>query len=340
MNSSGIHDIRSSLLRWIVPLILLLLVGAMILVVATQPQGSSGRISYIVLIMVLIILDLIAIIAIMRNRYVVASAVIVLISIIGVWGSMIADPAVGTHDFIPLMYTTVSVLLSSIFLSLPATIVISVVQYVLLIVVVINATDFPSFNWPSLLAYAFIMMALSIAVNYLIRAQVSRLQKSAIEDHLTGLFNRRYFDVTLDQSLQKASLKKTSLGLMLLDVDNFKQYNDRYGHDAGDEVLRCISAFFLGHLRVTDIVCRFGGDEFAIILSEVDEIALYKTAEKIREEVKSLKVMYQGVSLGPIAVSLGLAIAFQHGVTRNELVLHADNSLLAAKQQGKDRIVM
>jgi len=184
--------------------------------------------------MVLIILDLIAIIAIMRNRYVVASAVIVLISIIGVWGSMIADPAVGTHDFIPLMYTTVSVLLSSIFLSLPATIVISVVQYVLLIFVVINATDFPSFNWPSLLAYTFIMMALSIAVNYLIRAQVSRLQKSAIKDHITGLFNRRYFDATLDQSLQKASLKKTSLGLMLLDVDNFKQYNDRYGHDAGD----------------------------------------------------------------------------------------------------------
>jgi diguanylate cyclase (GGDEF)-like protein len=321
-------------------LILLLLVGAMILVVATQPQGSSGRISYIVLIMVLIILDLIAIIAIMRNRYVVASAVIVLISIIGVWGSMIADPAVGTHDFIPLMYTTVSVLLSSIFLSLPATIVISVVQYVLLIFVVINATDFPAFNWPSLLAYAFIMMALSIAVNYLIRAQVSRLQKSAIKDHLTGLFNRRYFDATLDQSLQKAILKESSLGLMLLDIDNFKQYNDRYGHDTGDEVLRGISTFLIGHLRVTDIVCRFGGDEFAIILSEVDEIALYKTAEKIREEVKLLKVMYQGVSLEPIAVSLGLAIAFQHGVTRSELLLHADNSLLAAKQQGKDRIVM
>jgi len=135
-------------------------------------------------------------------------------------------------------------------------------------------------------------------------------------------------------------LKKTSLGLMLLDVDNFKQYNDRHGHDAGDEVLRGISTFLLGHLRMTDIVCRYGGDEFAIILSESDEIALFKTAEKIREEIKLLKVMYLGVSLEPIAVSLGLAIANKHGVTRNELVLHADNSLLAAKQQGKDRIVM
>ena len=165
------------------------------------------------------------------------------------------------------------------------------------------------------------------------------LRHQAIRDALTGLFNRRYLEETLERELRRAVRKQTPLGVIMLDLDHFKQFNDRHGHEAGDHLLRTLGEFFLSHIRSADIACRYGGEEFVLILPETPlEVAL-KRAEEIRRGVAGLPVFYRGTQLG-ITISVGVATFPEHGHSMDALLRMADKALYAAKERGRNQVVV
>lgn len=165
------------------------------------------------------------------------------------------------------------------------------------------------------------------------------LRLQSIRDPLTGLYNRRYLEEMLQRETRRAVRAELSLGLLMLDLDHFKNFNDTYGHDAGDTVLRETAALLAKSVRAEDIVCRFGGEEFVIILPMADFKASHARAERIRSKLRELTVTHHGQSLGMITVSVGVAALPQHGTAPSELLELADAALYRAKRDGRDRVV-
>jgi diguanylate cyclase (GGDEF)-like protein len=166
------------------------------------------------------------------------------------------------------------------------------------------------------------------------------LRTQSIRDPLTGLYNRRYLEEMLQRETRRAVRADCGLGVMMLDLDHFKNFNDTYGHDAGDAVLRETASFLAKSVRAEDIVCRFGGEEFLIILPMADLRASHARAERIRSRLRELTVMHQGQSLGPITVSVGVAELPQHGTSPRELLEASDAALYCAKREGRDCVIV
>jgi len=171
--------------------------------------------------------------------------------------------------------------------------------------------------------------------NLLLRAE---LRSQSIRDQLTGLFNRRYLEEALPSELEKATAENTSLSLMMVDLDFFKEVNDRFGHEAGDHVLRHIARFFQGHVRVTDVVCRYGGDEFIVILPGAGLEEALARAEEMRTGCGMLNILYNSQQINPVHISVGVAVYPLHGRTGQGLVRAADRGLYRAKDAGRDRV--
>jgi diguanylate cyclase (GGDEF)-like protein/PAS domain S-box-containing protein len=166
------------------------------------------------------------------------------------------------------------------------------------------------------------------------------LRDQSIRDPLTGLYNRRYMEEMLERETRRSVRAEHGLGVLMLDLDHFKNFNDTYGHDAGDTVLREAAAFLLKSVRAEDIVCRFGGEEFIVILPVADLKVTQARAERIRSKLRELPVLHQGQSLGMVTVSVGVAELPQHGTSRKELIDAADAALYRAKREGRDRVVV
>jgi diguanylate cyclase (GGDEF)-like protein len=165
-----------------------------------------------------------------------------------------------------------------------------------------------------------------------------KLENQSIRDSLTGLFNRRFMEVALERELHRASRRGVSVALLMLDVDHFKDFNDTFGHEAGDVVLREVGDCFLQSVRSEDIVCRYGGEEFVIILPEISEIHAAERAEKIRAQVNKLRVQHKGKPLGPVSISVGLAIYPSPANSPDELLRLADLALYEAKRGGRNKV--
>lgn len=166
------------------------------------------------------------------------------------------------------------------------------------------------------------------------------LRSQAIRDPLTGLYNRRYLEEMMERETRRAVRAEHGLGVLMLDLDHFKKFNDTFGHEAGDTVLRETAAFLLKSVRAEDIVCRFGGEEFVVILPVADLKTTQARAERIRSRLRELSVVHQGKTIGPITVSIGVAELPQHGTTYKELLEAADAALYRAKAHGRDRIIV
>ena len=163
-----------------------------------------------------------------------------------------------------------------------------------------------------------------------------RARSLANIDGLTGIYNRRYFEQRITEELERHNRYSGTLALIMLDIDQFKRLNDEFGHLLGDEVLRQISTLFTQHLRKVDIVCRYGGEEFAILVPETGGASALAVAEKLRHMVENWD--FPGVPRS-VAVSAGVATFPNDGRTRDELMKAADDALYAAKQQGRNRVV-
>jgi diguanylate cyclase (GGDEF)-like protein len=166
------------------------------------------------------------------------------------------------------------------------------------------------------------------------------LRSQAIRDPLTRLFNRRYMEETLEREIRRASRHSTSVGIIMFDIDKMKPINDRYGHDAGDLVLKLLGRELLSMFRGEDVACRYGGDEFTIVLPEASLADVWRRAEQMRDAVKRLDIVYEGKHLGPLTLSIGVAAYPDHGTTTERVLLACDAASYASKSEGGDRIMM
>ena len=161
----------------------------------------------------------------------------------------------------------------------------------------------------------------------------------ATHDKLTGLYNRHYVQEWLDLELKRAARHGRPLGAILCDIDHFKQVNDTHGHEAGDMVLREVAALLKRIARQSDVVCRYGGEEFLLLMPESPLAAAFDRAERLRTEMKSMPFVYQRRPIGPVTLSAGVAEFPGHGADRETLLRQADAALYQAKQGGRDRVV-
>lgn len=166
------------------------------------------------------------------------------------------------------------------------------------------------------------------------------LREQSVRDHLTGLFNRRYMEETLKRELLRASRKRASLGIIMLDVDNLKNCNDTWGHAAGDAVLHELGDILHGNFRGEDVPCRYGGDEFIIILPDASRSATYERAESLCEYVRHFHFKFEEQRLGIITLSVGAAVFPENGNISNTIFRAVDNALYCAKHAGRDQVIM
>ena len=166
------------------------------------------------------------------------------------------------------------------------------------------------------------------------------LREQSVRDHLTGLFNRRYMEETLEREVLRASRKQLSLGMIMLDVDDFKRFNDAWGHAAGDEILRELGGLLLRQVRGEDIACRYGGDEFILILPDASRDVTRQRAELICEYAQVFHLQFEGQSLPVVTLSLGVAVFPEHGTTSTGILRAVDAALYRAKHEGRCRVVL
>jgi diguanylate cyclase (GGDEF)-like protein/PAS domain S-box-containing protein len=166
------------------------------------------------------------------------------------------------------------------------------------------------------------------------------LRQQSIRDALTGLFNRRYMQGTLEQELKHAERDGKTVGVIMIDIDHFKDFNDRFGHDAGDALLRALGSFLMQSTRDKDIACRYGGEEFLLVMPGIDLENARLRAEKLRQGVKGLSVSHLGNPLPKCTISLGVAIFPENGMTSESLLKTVDNALYRAKDEGRDRVAL
>ncbi|WP_241078988.1 GGDEF domain-containing protein [Natranaerofaba carboxydovora] len=165
------------------------------------------------------------------------------------------------------------------------------------------------------------------------------LQDLALTDEMTKTFNYRYFKSFLNEQLKQCDInKKDNVSLLFLDLDNFKDYNDTYGHQDGDELLKEIANLFRRSIRPKDVMCRYGGDEFAIVLPDTSGKIAFNVAERLRQRLKQKNYSIRGTNK-LVTISIGIA-SYQEGMTADELLEAADEALYQAKEKGKDTICL
>ena len=179
----------------------------------------------------------------------------------------------------------------------------------------------------------------AVLLKGLTRANQS-LHEQAMRDMLTGLYNRRYLMESFEREIHRAQRGKEQLGVMIIDIDHFKRFNDTFGHAAGDEVLRSVAQFMLTLVRAEDILCRFGGEEFVLVQVKASAEAIMQRAEKFRLGIGNHEIVHDGRRLGPVTLSIGISMLPDHGTSTQTLLQAADTALYRAKASGRNRVVM
>lgn len=194
-------------------------------------------------------------------------------------------------------------------------------------------------------AHQISQLQLAVTVSESIKLALSnlrlreKLRAEAIHDPLTGLFNRRYLEETLLRELHRARRRNSPLCVAMLDLDDFKRFNDTHGHDAGDALLREVGRLMREKLRKSDMSCRYGGEEFVIVLPDSSLVDAEQRIEQIRALVKEVQIQHGNELLAAVTLSAGLAQADEYNFDANELLRAADKALYAAKNSGRDRVI-
>lgn len=344
---------RSKLLALILLTILLLTILILVVVFVTNAPGSLRRSHYTLLILVSIVIILLAYRINHTGHYSIAVSMLLVCALLGPWGSLILDPEVLQGDFVPLTYVLIPVLLSSILVHPAITIGIALFQISVLLLIPSITPVSETVNWVSFLIFVFLTSILSILANIISRQDLdeidrqthllikseSQMRELSIRDHITNLFNRRYMDETLEREILRAKRHRLPVGIMIMDIDYFKQYNDTMGHEAGDILLKEFAKLLSTHVRDADIACRFGGDEFVLVMPGASQRVTMVRAELLCEHVRQLQFTYMNKTQSDVTVSIGVSSFPKNGSTGELILKSADTALFQAKEQGRDCVV-
>ena len=345
---------RVLLLAWVLVILTLFAIVCMVATLAIDSAGSPQRAAYVPLIAATIVTLVAALALDLSGHYRPAAVLATACAGLAPWVAVAIDVSILSGDFVPMAYVIVSILLSSILLSARFTAAVSAAQIAALCLVLILAPSTREMNWPSLLLFVLAISALSVISNLLNRKNLTQIgrqnrqleesealmREQSVRDHVTGLFNRRYLEETLQRELHRAEREESPVAVIMLDIDHFKRFNDLYGHRAGDAVLQAIGGFLRAHVREADIACRYGGEEFTLILPGAPRDVALVRAELLRTTVRRLKPEFAEGTLRSITLSLGVSFFPEHGVTAGELLAASDAALYRAKAQGRDRVIV
>jgi diguanylate cyclase (GGDEF)-like protein len=167
-----------------------------------------------------------------------------------------------------------------------------------------------------------------------------RLRMQSIRDPLTGLFNRRHMEETLDREVSRAQRHGTTIGVMMIDLDHFKAFNDRYGHEAGDDALRALGELLTQSARGEDIACRLGGEEFVLVMPGISAEHAGRRADQLRAKINLERFSDEQGRALRLSASFGVAVFPEHGPTIDKTLRAADVALYQAKAQGRNRVVL
>jgi len=166
------------------------------------------------------------------------------------------------------------------------------------------------------------------------------LRIQSVRDPLTHLYNRRYLEETLTREMARCQRSKSNLGLIMIDIDHFKAYNDEYGHDVGDVVLCEVAKLLQTKLRESDVACRYGGEEFMLVMPGAPLTIVQKRAEEAREMIERHEINFQGNRLTNITISIGVALFPDNNESIDGLIKAADTALYKAKETGRNKVVI
>ncbi|MDO9085240.1 MAG: GGDEF domain-containing protein [Anaerolineaceae bacterium] len=345
---------RNHVLAWM-QITLILLIGLALVLNLLFINGNTPRDRLYNFLMAGLLVGLLAAFGLnRRGRYRASSYMTVFLAFLGPWSSLLGDSTVLQGDFVPLTYLVLPVILASILLSVGVTIILAGLQFGLLIFLPYFIPAIASINWVSFMIFIFFVSILGAVSNFIHRQDLqqideatgllqeseAQLRELSVRDALTGLFNRRYLEETLEREIHRVERKGLSLGIIMLDLDHFKRINDTYGHPAGDVALQALGSLLKANIRVSDIACRYGGEEFVLILPEASLEVTRQRAERLCLNVKKLNVSYNELLLEPITLSLGVAAFPEHGSTYMSLLSAVDAAMYHAKNEGRDRVVV
>ncbi len=283
-------------------------------------------------------------------HYPVAALLIVGIVMSATFAAVVLNP----QESDTISFLILGGLIASLFLSARVTAMIFLATFTGLLLLPALAVGISTSNNTSSLFFiltvgGLVVMAASLRQRYLeqidwqthqLVESEARLRELSIRDPLTGLFNRRYLEEMLALEMIRATRKGHPIGIIMADIDHFKRFNDIHGHAAGDAVLAQVGNFLRTHVRSSDATCRYGGEEFILILPEASRKITQIRAEQMREDTRHLHVQFEGQTLEAITLSLGIAVFPDHGSTNAAILGAADAALYRAKREGRDRVVV
>jgi len=333
------------LLKWIQIILLVVCGFVLVFIFFTDLAGSQSSNSYIYLILMVLVLLGISHYLYQKKNFTYSSRILVLTGVIGSWGSVFIDSSISQGNMFPLVYLTLPIILAGLFTSLPVNIIVGFVQ--LLGLLIFNITHQIGFSGgvSSLYFYVLFIFAISLIINYLNRfnqriidQQVDNLNKLALNDQLTGLYNRHFLNEFLKKEFAHSKREGEGLVIAIMDIDDFKEYNDSLGHDCGDSLLKGLSRFLIENFRGSDIICRFGGDEFLVAMTDCDISDAQKRCNDLAASI-SAKNMKCTIELNkPLTLSIGIAAFNEDLKSELDLIKAADKALYQAKELGKNRI--
>jgi len=307
---------------------------------------------YLTLVGILMFVGAVALALNLSGRYAASAWLTIVAVTLGPWGSLLLDSHVAGGDFVPIVYVALSIQLCAILLSAKATGIIAAVQLAGLGVFIAHSAALRSMNWPSLVAFVVFVALLGSVSSTISRRQVKQIEQQhnrlledgkqlrelSVRDALTGLYNRRYMEQMLEREIALALRGGHGLGVVMADVDCFKCINDNYGHTAGDKVLCDVADMLRAGIRKTDFACRFGGDEFVLILPDCPLKDCIARTETICQSMEKVPLVYNNEVAGHASMSFGVAALPGDGMTAEALLAAADKAMYAAKDEGKGRV--
>lgn len=341
---------RSAVNLLVFQLIYIVLLLATIVLCLFVDQG--GRLLfYLLLLGGLMIVIQVALALNIRGRLRVSTWLTAACMLFGPWASILLDSAVAAGDFVPLIYVAMSIQLCSILLQERTTIVFAAIQLSGVIAFIIFSPALRAINRASLISFIVFTSVIGVLYGFSNKRQMAEIEKQhnqllqdeaklrdlSVRDPLTGLFNRRYMEETFDREIQRAIRKQQPLSVILADIDDFKNINDTVGHVLGDQALVKASAFLMKNIRTSDVACRFGGDEFCLILPDCSLEEGIRRANALRLGIETLQAE-QDKETDRITLSFGVSAMPDNGITREALLGAADAALYSSKRAGRNRV--